>query len=160
MFDLQAKVALGGSRGDEVKMVVTGALLGTLVGQLVDSNLANGTGAFFDAKVGFYQNGLVPDENTDFADLVESNFTGYDRSANVTFSPAGLDESGHHVTVGDVPVPFQCTGDTDQQIMGVFLSPADGSNVTLASGSLDTPISLANGTLIPVTVVLQVGNSD
>lgn len=160
-FDIQARACIGGPATDEVKLIVNGPTLTTLVGDLVSANLGVAPpGIFNGATFGAYQNGLIPDENTTFGDLVECNFTGYSRSANLTFSPAGLDDQGNHVVVADMPDAWQCTGDTDQQIQGVFLSPNDDANVALAAGALDTPISLANGTLVPGTVTLQVGNSD
>lgn len=160
-FDIQGRACIGGPSTDEVKLTVNGPTLGVLAGDLVSGNLGtNVPGLFNNCTFGAFQNGLIPDEGTEFSDLVECNFPGYTRSANLTFSAAGLDDRGNHVVVADMPDAWQCTGDTDQEIRGVFISPNADANATLAAGALTDAISLANGTLVPATVTLQVGNSD
>ena len=160
-FDIQARAAIGGPAPDDVQLVLNTPTLQEILGDIVSANLGtNLPGPFFNCTFGLYQNGLIPDENTTFEELIECNFPGYSRSDALTFSGVGLDDQGNIVVVADVPDAFQCTGDPDsQQVRGCYIATAGDANVTLGAAALADAIDLANGTLIPATLTVQIGNS-
>lgn len=160
MADIQMRACLGGPVGDEVQLIVNNDFLKTFLGDIVSANLGtNLPGPAFNATLGLYQNGLVPDVNTTFADLVECNFTGYSRSSNLTFSTVGFDDQGNVICVADAPTPFHATASDNQTVQGAFLATAADANVAIAAGQVTPPIGITSGLLIPATVTLQMGNS-
>lgn len=159
-FDIQARACIGGPATDEIQLVINNATLLELMGDLVSSNLGtNLPGVFNNCTFGLYQNGFVPDENFSFSDLTECNFTGYSRSANLTFSVAGFDDAGNVVAVADIPTPFHATADDNQTIQGCFLCTNADANIALAAGQISPALNVMNGTLYPATCTLQIGNS-
>ena len=162
-FDLQARACLGGPVADEIQLIVPNGELETLLGMFIDSNLANGAGPFFNATLGLYQNGFVPSptfNQTLGSDIQECNFTGYSRSANLTFSVVGFDDGGNVVCVADAPTPFHATADDNQTIQGCFLAEGGDANTVIAAGQITPAIGVTAGLLIPGTVTLQIGNSE
>lgn len=156
MFDIQARVRLGGSAGADLQLTVISAILTDLVGDLV-AGAPLATGRFNGCKLATFSNGVVVTEQTLIGDLTESAYPGYAESAALVWSVAGVDDAGNHVVVADAPTPFHVTGDpAGEMLHGVYL--VSGAGALLAGGTFGAPVPLVNGELIPATAILQVGN--
>src|SRR5690242_9920198 len=102
MFDIQARVRLGGSAGEDLQLQVVDPILVDLVGDLV-AGAPLATGRFNGSIMKTFSNGVVFTEHTLVGDLVESAYPGYAASGTLLWSAAGTDDSGNHVVVADAP---------------------------------------------------------
>lgn len=67
-------------------------------------------------KVRLFQNNIVPTPATTIADLTEATFDGYAASTVIVWSPAGVDDSGFALAIGDMKL-FQMSGSTTPNLI-------------------------------------------
>lgn len=139
-------------------MTYTMSLLRAIL-NVIRLDIANAEdGPLFGAKVALYKNSVAPTVDSVWADFEEADFTGYARSAAITWAdPFNSSETLLPVMTGDAKT-FLCTGDPlDNTVYGYLIVSGATPPVVLAVRPLNDPELMAeDGGLI---VVPRVGNS-
>lgn len=105
------------------------------LGILQDINTAV-TGTLVGATVGLFQNNIVPNAATVFADLVEADYTGYGTEA-VTWLAVDISDDGFYEITGTVGEFRPTDAVTPNSVFGFYLTGVGG--IFLGAGRFDNP---------------------
>lgn len=154
-FDVQARVSIGGGPSDDLPLILTRPTIQGILAELIDATPAGGV-LSGTVTAHAMANSLLFTPFTVIGDLVESTFPGYAATALVAWSAVGLDPSGNVIVFADLSTPFICTGDPLGEVVGGVYLTAGG--VLLGGVAIDPAIVLVDGSLIPASFILQIGN--
>lgn len=131
-------------------MTYTQALLLGLLADAKRPGADAGDGILVGAKVALIKNNVAESVNLTWDDLVEADFTGYARSAAVTWgTPAKSSDTGVPVMGGDVK-HFACSGGAEQTVYSYAIVSGATPPVLLALKTLPTPEIMASGGFIDI----------
>lgn len=116
---------------------------------LVD--LMTGSTAYATAKLHLFKNDIVPNPDTELADLTPCDFSGY-AAQTVTWSDAFRDADGTPISSGGEKLFIQ-TGATGNDVYGFYLTDSGGTTLLRSGRFADAPYPLVDaGDSLPVNV--------
>lgn len=111
-------------------------------------------GPWNGAIIGLYKNNIVPTPRTTLAELDEADFTGYTRSAAITWSAVGQNIEDQAICLSDQKV-FAGTGSAVANLIYGYMVLTTGGTFLLEVVPLPEPVSINEaGDLLPIVHVL------
>jgi len=127
-------------------MVYSLSLLSAILDMLKLAAADDVDGALTGAKVALYTTNVSPTPETVWDDLTEATFTGYARSAAITWAdPFNSSSTGVPVMTGDAKT-FLCTGDPlGETVYGYAIVSGATPPVLLATRPISDPEIMSDG---------------